>query len=244
MLVASIVLDGGGAWTPFAGTNRIRFQGSVALETPHSQRREGAPLSRVAGIVHPFPGRSDRLGTVPDAAHPATLRVRESAARSGVHIEIVTFDESTHTAAEAARAIGAELGQIVKSLVFVAPDADRGGDGARDGLVGVVALICGTDRVDIGRLAEHVRRPGLRRANAEEAQRVTGFVIGGIPPFGHRERLPVVMDPGLFRFDEVWAAAGTPTAVFRISPDELRRSSGASVAACAEEPTAASTAGA
>ena len=73
---------------------------------------------------------------------------------------------------------------------------------------------------------------------------MTGFVIGGIPPFGHREPLPVVMDPGLFRFDEVWAAAGTPTAVFRISPDELRRSSGAIVAACAQEPTAASTAGA
>jgi prolyl-tRNA editing enzyme YbaK/EbsC (Cys-tRNA(Pro) deacylase) len=176
---------------------------------------------------------------VPDAAHPATLRVRDAAASSGVVIDVVTFDESTHTAEEAARAIGAELGQIVKSLVFVAPDGDAGG-----GLTAVIALVCGTDRVDIKRLGEHARRPGLRRANADEAQRLTGFVIGGIPPFGHREPLTVVMDPGLFRYGEVWAAAGTPTAVFPISPEDLRRVSDAVVAACAQEPSAAPAAGA
>jgi prolyl-tRNA editing enzyme YbaK/EbsC (Cys-tRNA(Pro) deacylase) len=179
---------------------------------------------------------------VPDAAHPATLRVRDAAAGAGVLIDVVTFDESTHTAEDAARAIGAELGQIVKSLVFVAPVTAA--DGEADGLAAVIALVSGTDRVDIRRLAEHADRPGLRRASADEALRTTGFVIGGIPPFGHRERLPVVMDPGLFRYREVWAAAGTPTAVFRISPDDLRRSSGAIVAACAQEPTAASPAGA
>jgi Cys-tRNA(Pro) deacylase len=179
---------------------------------------------------------------VPDAAHPATLRVRDAAARAGVDIEVVTFDESTHTAEEAARAIGAELGQIVKSLVFVAPDPAHGG--AADGLAAVVALVCGTHRVDIRRLAEHAARQGLRRASADEAQQATGYVIGGIPPFGHREPLPVVMDPGLFRFEEVWAAAGTPTAVFRITPDDLRRSSEAIVAACAQEPTAAPSVGA
>ena len=171
--------------------------------------------------------------------HPAVRRVLAAAERKGIDLDIVTFDESTHTAEEAARAIGAELGQIVKSLVFVAPHAE----GADGGLTSVVALVCGTDRVDIKRLAEHAQRPGLRRASAEEAERATGYVIGGIPPFGHREPLPVVMDPGLFRFDEVWAAAGTPTTVFRIPPFELRRLSGALVAACAQEPTAAPTAG-
>jgi len=179
---------------------------------------------------------------VPDAAHPATLRVRDAAARSGVHIDVVTFDESTHTAEEAARAIGSELGQIVKSLVFVAPVST--GDDSPERLVAVIALVSGTDRVDIRRLADQVGRPGLRRADADEAQRLTGYVIGGIPPFGHRDPLTVVMDPGLLRFEEVWAAAGTPTAVFRIAPDDLRRTSDAIVAACAQEPTAASTAGA
>ena len=91
-----------------------------------------------------------RLGRVPDAVHPATLRVRDAAARAGVTIEIATFDASTHTAEDAARAIGAELGQIVKSLVFVAPDAN--GDGAVGGLAAVIALVSGTDRVDIAKL--------------------------------------------------------------------------------------------
>ena len=112
------------------------------------------------------------------------------------------------------------------------------------GLAAVIALVSGTDRVDIRRLGAHLARPSIRRATAEEAQRTTGYVIGGIPPFGHREPLPVVMDPGLFRYEEVWAAAGTPTAVFRISPDDLRRAADATVAACAQEPTAATAGGA
>jgi prolyl-tRNA editing enzyme YbaK/EbsC (Cys-tRNA(Pro) deacylase) len=178
---------------------------------------------------------------VPDAAHPATERVRDAAARAGVAIEVVTFDESTHTAEDAARAIGVELGQIVKSLVFVGPAGP--GDGGDDGLVAVIALVSGTDRVDIGRLAVHADRPGLRRASADEAQRLTGFVIGGIPPFGHREPLTVVMDPELSRYGEVWAAAGTPTAVFGIAPDDLRRASGAIVATCSQEPTTAASTG-
>jgi prolyl-tRNA editing enzyme YbaK/EbsC (Cys-tRNA(Pro) deacylase) len=184
---------------------------------------------------------------VPDAPHPSTGRVREAAARAGVDIEVVTFDASTHTAEDAARAIGAELGQIVKSLVFVEPGGGgRTAQGSDDGpgdLHAVVALVCGSDRVDIARLAERTGRPGLRRASADEAQAATGFVIGGIPPFGHREPLPVVMDPGLFRHAEVWAAAGTPTAVFRIEPEALRRSSGALVAACAQVTPATSRSG-
>jgi prolyl-tRNA editing enzyme YbaK/EbsC (Cys-tRNA(Pro) deacylase) len=167
-------------------------------------------------------------------------RVLDAAARKGVTLDISVFDESTHTAEEAARAIGAELGQVVKSLVFVAPEPAA--EGSPDGLVAVIALVSGTDRVDIRRLADLSARPGLRRANADEAQRTTGYVIGGIPPFGHREPLTVVMDPGLFRFTEVWAAAGIPTAVFAISPDDLRLASDAIVAACAAEPTAAAPA--
>jgi Cys-tRNA(Pro) deacylase len=163
---------------------------------------------------------------VADAAHPSQQRVREAAARKGVRIDIVTFDESTHTAQEAADAIGAELAQIVKSLVFV-------GDGP-DGPEAVIALVSGTDRVDIGRLGSAVSRVGLRRATADEASAATGYVIGGIPPIGHRRPIPVVMDPRLMDHAEVWAAAGTPNAVFAIDPRELARLAEATIAPCAQ----------
>jgi prolyl-tRNA editing enzyme YbaK/EbsC (Cys-tRNA(Pro) deacylase) len=152
--------------------------------------------------------------------------VLDAAERKGVHLEIVVFSESTHTAADAARAVDAELGQIVKSLVFVAP-----GPGGPEA---VVALVSGANRVDIGALAGIVGMPGLRRASAQEAGDLTGFVIGGIPPFGHRTPLRVVMDPDLDRFATVWAAAGTPSAVFSIAPATLRDLADATVAPLAD----------
>ena len=169
---------------------------------------------------------------MPTPAHPAHERVREVARRHGVEIEVVTFDESTHTAQEAADAIGVRLGQIVKSLVFMAP-----ADPARDdgGLEPLIALVRGTDRVDIARLASVSGRPRLRRASAKEANAATGFPIGGIPPFGHPQRIPVVMDPALDGYAEVWAAAGTPNAVFAIAPATLAMLSDALVAPCAED---------
>ena len=169
---------------------------------------------------------------MPEPAHPAHQRVHEAAAKRGVDIDIVTFDESTHTAQEAATAIGVELGQIVKSLVFVAP-VDLARDDA--GLEPIVALVRGTDRVDIARLASVTGKTRMRRANADEAAEATGFSIGGIPPFGHRRRITVVMDPALDAYPVVWAAAGTPNAVFAIAPATLARLADALVAPCAEE---------
>ena len=167
---------------------------------------------------------------MPTVQNPAHQRVVEAARRKGVDLEILVFVESTHTAEEAARAVHAELGQIVKSLVFVAP-----GDG---GLETVVALVSGANRVDIARLAAVVGLPGLRRASADEASEQTGFVIGGIPPFGHHRPLRVIMDPDLGRFTEVWAAAGTPNAVFCVPPGTLRTLANATVAPLAAEPGA------
>lgn len=166
------------------------------------------------------------------AAHPANERVRAAAARHGIAIEIISFDESTHTAQEAAEAIGVELGQIVKSLVFMAPV-----DPARDeaGLEPLIALVRGTDRVDMAKLASVAARPRLRRASAREAKEATGFAIGGVPPFGHQRRISVVMDPALDGYEQVWAAAGTPTTVFAISPASLARLADALVAPCAED---------
>jgi prolyl-tRNA editing enzyme YbaK/EbsC (Cys-tRNA(Pro) deacylase) len=158
---------------------------------------------------------------------PAIARVREAAARKGVRLEIVVMDASTHTAADAAAAVGAELGQIVKSLVFVVPDP-------AGGLVPVVCLVSGTNRVDIARLAREAGEPEVRRATAREAHDLTGYSIGGIPPFGYSVPVRVVMDPDLESFPVVWAAAGTGTAVFPIEPATLRMLADATVARIAE----------
>ncbi len=137
------------------------------------------------------------------------------------------FDESTHTAQEAAAAVGAELGQIVKSLVFAAP-----GD---DGLEPILALVSGPNRVDLARLAAVTGEQDIRRATAREANDLTGFVIGGIPPIGHIRPVRVVMDPDLGRYQVVWAAAGLPTAVFPVPPGTLRILANATVAPITEE---------
>ena len=160
--------------------------------------------------------------------HAGIQRVREAAARKGVTLEIKVFDQSTHTAEEAATAVGGELGQIVKSLVFVAP----GDDGDTEP---ILCLVAGHNRVDLARLAAVIGRSDVRRATAREANDLTGFTIGGIPPIGHARPVRVVMDPDLGRYQTVWAAAGAPTAVFPVPPATLRTLANATVAPIAEE---------
>jgi Cys-tRNA(Pro) deacylase len=160
--------------------------------------------------------------------HPAVQRVLAAAQRKGIALEVVAFDESTHTAVEAAAAVGAELGQIVKSLVFVAPTAS-------DGLEPIVCLVSGQNRVDLARLAAVTGQPDIRRASAREANDLTGFVIGGIPPIGFERPVRVVMDPDLGRYPTVWAAAGLSTAVFEVPPATLRTLANATVAPITEE---------
>jgi len=157
----------------------------------------------------------------------AVQRVRDAAERKGVSLSIHTFSESTHTAEEAAAAVGASLGQIVKSLVFVAPDAN--------GPRAILCLVSGPNRVDLARLAAITSEPDVRRATAAEARELTGYVIGGIPPIGHRSAVRVVMDPDLGQFETVWAAAGTPNAVFPVPPETLRMLADAEVAAITED---------
>jgi len=165
---------------------------------------------------------------VPEPPFPGPIqRVVDAAARKGVTLDVRVFAESTHTAADAAAAVDAELGQIVKSLVFVAPD----GTGA---LEPILCLVSGPNRVDLARLSAVVGEPDIRRASASEAKELTGFTIGGIPPIGHPRPLRVVMDPDLGRFPVVWAAAGTPTAVFPVPPGTLRMLANAHVAPICE----------
>ncbi|HYU48776.1 MAG TPA: YbaK/EbsC family protein [Candidatus Limnocylindria bacterium] len=164
------------------------------------------------------------------APHPAIQRVLDAAARKGVTLAVRVFDAGTHTAADAARAVGAELGQIVKSLVFVAP-ADDGG------LEPILCLVSGPNRVDIARLAAVTAEPEIRRATAREANELTGFSIGGIPPIGHGRAMRVIMDPDLGRFRTVWAAAGTDTAVFPVPPGTLRTLANAMVSPITQDQT-------
>jgi prolyl-tRNA editing enzyme YbaK/EbsC (Cys-tRNA(Pro) deacylase) len=169
---------------------------------------------------------------VPDeSANPSIQRVLDAAARKGVTIEVTQFEESTHTAVEAAAALGAELGQIVKSLVFIVP--------SDDGPEPLQCLVSGPNRVDLARLAAVAGESDVRRATAREAHELTGFSIGGIPPIGHSRPLRAIMDPDLGRYPVVWAAAGLPTAVFPVPPGTLRILANATVAPITEERPAA-----
>jgi prolyl-tRNA editing enzyme YbaK/EbsC (Cys-tRNA(Pro) deacylase) len=146
------------------------------------------------------------------AKRPAVDRFRDAAAGTGVEIVVSRFPEGTKTADDAARAIGCEVDQIVKSLVFVTD-----GDGQA-----VLALTSGANSVDTEKLAAHVG-VAVRRADADEVRAATGFAIGGTPPFGHPAPLRTLVDPRLVTFPTVWAAAGTPDSVFPLSPDDLVR---------------------
>jgi prolyl-tRNA editing enzyme YbaK/EbsC (Cys-tRNA(Pro) deacylase) len=145
-------------------------------------------------------------------------RFTEAARVAGVDPAIRRFPEGTKTARDAAAAVGVEVGQIVKSLIFMADDRP------------VLALTSGTNRVDEDRLAVLAGAGSVRRATPEEAREATGFAVGGTPPFGHPGPVTTFCDEDLLGYDQVWAAAGTPDSVFPLSPAELLRVSEAEVA--------------
>jgi prolyl-tRNA editing enzyme YbaK/EbsC (Cys-tRNA(Pro) deacylase) len=140
------------------------------------------------------------------------------AADRGVTIEIQEFPEGTRTAEDAATAIGCELAQIVKSLVFVV-DAQP-----------VVVLMGGADQLDQEKLSVAAGGGRARRADADTVRNATGYPIGGVPPFAHLGNPDIYMDEGLLDHEVVWAAAGTPSTVFAIRSKELERITEAVVA--------------
>ncbi|WP_313691006.1 YbaK/EbsC family protein [Halorarum halobium] len=144
--------------------------------------------------------------------HPTADRFTSRASDElGFDVRVEEFPEGTKTAADAAAAIDCDVGQIVKSLVFVADDDV------------VVVLTAGDNRVSEERLASELDSDDVRTANPDEVKAATGWSIGGVPPFLHEERVPVYLDESLLAHDQVWAAAGTPEAVFPLKPDELER---------------------
>ncbi len=154
---------------------------------------------------------------------PPSQRVADAARDLGLEIEVREFPEGTRTAEDAAAAIGVDVGQIVKSLVFFV-------DGRP-----VLCLVSGLNRLDTQRLAVVAGASQVRRARAGEVERATGFAIGGVPPFGHKQRLPVYCDRDLMTYDVAWAAAGTSGAVFAIEPQRLVQACRATVADLKEE---------
>jgi prolyl-tRNA editing enzyme YbaK/EbsC (Cys-tRNA(Pro) deacylase) len=146
-------------------------------------------------------------------ALPASaLRVRDQARRLGLDPEIVEMAASTRTAQDAAAACGCEVAQIVKSLVF------RGAESGNPYLM----LISGSNRLNEKTVAA-ILGEALTRPDAAYVREVTGFAIGGVPPFAHASAMQVFVDEDLLRFETVWAAAGTPRAVFAVSPDALAK---------------------
>ncbi|MFE3018220.1 YbaK/EbsC family protein [Streptomyces sp. NPDC059256] len=139
-------------------------------------------------------------------AHP---RFAEALRTLGLDVEVRRFPDATRTAAQAATAIGCDVSEIVKSLVFAA-----------DG-VPVLVLMDGSSRVDVERVREELGAGSVQRADADLVRRTTGYAIGGVPPFGHATKTRVLADRALLNHNVVWAAAGTPHTVFAMDPKTL-----------------------
>jgi Cys-tRNA(Pro) deacylase len=149
--------------------------------------------------------------------HKNVRRVVAAAEAAGLPIEPREFPEGTRTAADAAAAIGVELGQIVKSLLF-----------AVDGQV-VLALVSGSNQLDEKRLAVAAGGSAAGRVDAQTVRDATSYPIGGVPPIGLATDLPVFVDRDLLQYDVLWAAAGTPHVNFAVTPTDLVRVTGGTV---------------
>jgi prolyl-tRNA editing enzyme YbaK/EbsC (Cys-tRNA(Pro) deacylase) len=168
---------------------------------------------------------------VTDISHPAIQRVVELAARKGVTLDIRLVPDSASTAAAAAAALGVELGQIVKSLVFVA-------ERPHGRLAPVLCLVSGWSDVDTALVAAVAGEVSVRAATAEETRDLTGYSLGELPPFGYGRDVQILMDRDLCANQWVWAATGAGAALFRIGPRALQMLSNAVVAPLAEAPWA------
>lgn len=154
--------------------------------------------------------------------HPNAERVQAALVGAGIQTPVVEFADSTRTAAEAAAAIGTSVAQIAKSLVFIAGEEP------------LLVITSGANRVSMEKLAV-LTGAAVRRADAGTVKLTTGFPVGGVPPLGHQAPIRILIDRDLLAFDTIWAAAGTPNSVFRVSPHDLVRVTGGEVADIRED---------
>lgn len=151
---------------------------------------------------------------------PSAAKVQRAADALGLQVEVQEMAATTRTAEEAAAACGVGVGQIVKSLMFAGSDTDKP----------YLLLVSGSNRVNERGVAAHLGEK-LKRMDADRVRALTGFAIGGIPPFGHDTPIATYMDRDLLQYDVVWAAAGTPRAVFPVEPKRLQEAARAVVIA-------------
>ena len=147
-------------------------------------------------------------------------KVQDILASLGFSCQVVELPNSTRTAKDAAQAIGCQVGQIVKSLVFKGKHSHRP----------VLVVASGINRVNEQRLGELVDEP-VEKADADFVRQRTGFAVGGVPPVGHVEPIETFIDEDLQHYEEIWAAAGTPFAIFCLTPIDLQRMTGGHVTA-------------
>jgi len=150
---------------------------------------------------------------------PSVRRVEEALAAAGGGHTVVALEQSARTSAQAASAVGCQVDQIAKSLVFRGAESQRA----------VLVIASGANRVDEGKVATLIAEP-VGRADADFVRQRTGFAIGGVAPVAHAEPLTILIDEDLMRWPEIWAAAGHPNTVFKLTPDDLVRLTGGRVA--------------
>ncbi len=149
---------------------------------------------------------------------PSAQKIQNLLREQGYPYTVIEYAESTRTAQEAAQRAGCALGQIVKSLIF------RGQISGKP----ILVLTSGANRVNEQRIAAYVGEPVVR-ADAEFVRNVTGFAIGGVPPIGHAQPMETYIDEDFLQYPTVWAAAGTPNAIFELKTEDLQRMTGGKI---------------
>jgi prolyl-tRNA editing enzyme YbaK/EbsC (Cys-tRNA(Pro) deacylase) len=147
---------------------------------------------------------------MPNTLSMSAQKVQEALKALGFPFEVMELQTSTRTSAEAAQTVGCQVGQIAKSIIFRRKQTDKP----------ILVIASGVNRVNEKRIEELISEP-LGKADADYVRKHTGFVIGGVPPIGHLEKLDIFIDEDLLQYKEIWAAAGTPNAVFKLTPSEL-----------------------
>jgi prolyl-tRNA editing enzyme YbaK/EbsC (Cys-tRNA(Pro) deacylase) len=159
--------------------------------------------------MHPLDVKGSGGETMTELSASAK-KVQQALNDRKMELQVVELPASTHTAVEAAQAVGCDVGQIIKSLVFKGKRSERP----------ILVIASGRNRVDEKRIENLIGEP-LGKADADFVRQHTGYVIGGVPPVGHTEKIETFIDEDLFQYDLLWAAAGTPNAVFQLSPQDL-----------------------
>lgn len=149
---------------------------------------------------------------------PSAQKIQDLLNSLGYNYTVIEHAESTRTAQEAADRAGCQLGQIVKSLIF------RGKTSGKP----ILVLTSGANRVDEKRISEYAGE-SIRRADADFVRAVTGFVIGGVPPIGHAEKMETYLDEDFLQYQVIWAAAGTPNAIFELKTGDLQKMTGGKI---------------